>query len=85
LYSKIIVSELGLTHEEKTLKPTAIGGIAGGSKWYVDSQIPFHLIIRICNGILFKFALDVKLKNGRFIYGGDKCNDEKAMKSACKD
>lgn len=34
LYSKIIVSELGLSCQEKTLKPIAIGGIAGGSKWY---------------------------------------------------
>jgi hypothetical protein len=42
-------------------------------------------IFRICNGILFKFALDVPLKGGTYIYGGAEKNDEKAMKSACNE
>jgi hypothetical protein len=32
LYAKIIISELGLPYKEKTIKPTDIGGVAGGQK-----------------------------------------------------
>lgn len=44
LYSKLIISELELDNELKTLKPVFLG-YAGGAKYR-------------CHGILFKFALD---------------------------
>jgi hypothetical protein len=47
LYAKVIISELHVPVEHKTICPTKIGGIAGGDKY-------------ICGGILFKFALDVR-------------------------
>lgn len=44
--------------------------VAGGSKY-------------ICQSILFKFALDVKMEGDYWIYGGKHgSNNEKAMKSA---
>jgi Clustered mitochondria len=36
----------------------------------------------ICQGILFKFAMDVELRPGLWMYGGDRCSNEKAMKAA---
>ncbi|ELR11467.1 uncharacterized protein ACA1_122080 [Acanthamoeba castellanii str. Neff] len=45
-YGKIIISELGLPVEKKTIKPVAAGGQAGGEKYIVQ-------------GIFFKFALDI--------------------------
>ena len=59
-YGKIIISEHCLPLSMKTIKPIDIGGIAGGLKF-------------ICQGILFKFAIDYS-----GIYGGD----ENAMKAA---
>jgi hypothetical protein len=47
LYAKVIISELHVPVDSKTIRPTKIGGIAGGDKY-------------ICGGILFKFALDVR-------------------------
>lgn len=47
LYAKVIISELHVPVEHKTIKPSKMGGIAGGDKY-------------ICGGILFKFALDVR-------------------------
>ena len=44
-YARIIVSELPLPFEHKTIRPSALGGIAGGAKYVVG-------------GIVFKFALD---------------------------
>ena len=44
-YGRIIISENCLPEHEKTIKPTSIGGVAGGRKY-------------ICHGILFKFAVD---------------------------
>eukprot|EP01125_Pyxidicula_operculata_P007329 TRINITY_DN2496_c0_g1_i1.p1 TRINITY_DN2496_c0_g1~~TRINITY_DN2496_c0_g1_i1.p1 ORF type:complete len:2166 (+),score=385.55 TRINITY_DN2496_c0_g1_i1:51-6548(+) len=72
LFGKIIISEAYLPDEMKTLKPLQMGGVAGGEKYIVQ-------------GILFKFALDVKLSNTKWVYGGDDPNDEKAMKSACNE
>eukprot|EP01125_Pyxidicula_operculata_P011795 TRINITY_DN385_c1_g1_i1.p1 TRINITY_DN385_c1_g1~~TRINITY_DN385_c1_g1_i1.p1 ORF type:complete len:1249 (+),score=314.60 TRINITY_DN385_c1_g1_i1:1159-4905(+) len=60
LYAKIIISELYLPDDKKTIKPVQLGGVAGGDKY-------------ICQGILFKFALDLA-----GIYGGD----QNAMKAA---
>ncbi len=44
-YGRVIISELSVPIHYKTIKPTSIGGTAGGEKYIV-------------NGILFKFALD---------------------------
>lgn len=44
-YGRVIISELSVPVLNKTIKPTSIGGAAGGEKYVV-------------NGILFKFALD---------------------------
>ncbi|KNC48096.1 uncharacterized protein AMSG_04326, partial [Thecamonas trahens ATCC 50062] len=44
-YGKVIIAEMGLPDEAKTIKPVAMGGIAGGVKYVV-------------HGILFKFAID---------------------------
>lgn len=44
-YGRVIISELSVPIQNKTIKPTSIGGAAGGEKYIV-------------NGILFKFALD---------------------------
>jgi hypothetical protein len=45
-YGKVIISEINVPVEHKTIKPISIGGQAGGEKY-------------IAQGILFKFALDV--------------------------
>eukprot|EP01125_Pyxidicula_operculata_P017771 TRINITY_DN626_c0_g1_i2.p1 TRINITY_DN626_c0_g1~~TRINITY_DN626_c0_g1_i2.p1 ORF type:complete len:1906 (-),score=451.08 TRINITY_DN626_c0_g1_i2:60-5777(-) len=68
-YGKIIISECFLPDSEKTLKPVSLGGLAGGKKY-------------IFQGILFKFALDVPLNDTVWMYGGNKPNNEKAMKAA---
>ena len=44
-YGKIIISEIFLPEDEKTIKPKEMGGVAGGKKYIVGN-------------ILFKFALD---------------------------
>ena len=59
-YGKIIISEHCLPQDMKTIKPCDIGGVAGGLKF-------------ICQGILFKFAIDYT-----GLYGGD----ENSMKTA---
>jgi hypothetical protein len=82
LYAKVIISELCVPTEHKTIRPVKIGGIAGGSNFRIFSpcagtNLPLcHFFIGdkyICGGILFKFALDT-----RGLYGGD----EYAMKAA---
>jgi hypothetical protein len=47
LYGKIIISELSLPVQRKTIKPVSVGGIAGGEKY-------------VCQNILFKFAVDIE-------------------------
>ena len=43
----------------------------------------FLMLIRyICQNILFKLCWDIKLREGLFMYGGDKPSDEAAMKVA---
>lgn len=49
LYARIIISELYLPTSQKTIKPSSVGGVAGGQKFVVQ-------------GILFKFAVDVELR-----------------------
>ena len=44
-FGRIIISEVFLPHNKKTISPTTIGGIVGGEKYVV-------------HGILFKFAFD---------------------------
>lgn len=44
-YGKIIIQEMCLPDDRKTLRPVSVGGVAGGAKY-------------ISNGILFKFAVD---------------------------
>ena len=46
-YARIIISEVYLPPEKKTVRPLAMGGIVGGDKYVV-------------RGILFKFAVDSK-------------------------
>eukprot|EP01130_Rhizamoeba_saxonica_P012684 TRINITY_DN5380_c0_g1_i2.p1 TRINITY_DN5380_c0_g1~~TRINITY_DN5380_c0_g1_i2.p1 ORF type:complete len:1097 (+),score=195.84 TRINITY_DN5380_c0_g1_i2:566-3856(+) len=67
-YGKTIILERHLPIYRKTIKPTDIGGRAGGEKYNI-------------HGILFKFAMDVKTDNGRYIYGGEKESEYLAMKS----
>jgi len=54
-YGRVIISELSLPDEDKTIKPINIGGVAGGSKY-------------AARGLLFKFAVDVP---PHFLYGSD--------------
>lgn len=49
VYGRIIISEYFLKPDEMTIKPTKLGGIAGGRKY-------------ICQGIIFKFALDTMVQ-----------------------
>lgn len=68
IYGKIIISEY--YQPRKTIPRAQVGGLASGDKY-------------ICEGILFKFILDPKLPNtSYYIYGGDKPDDEHAMKAA---
>lgn len=71
LYAEIIISEICLPQELKTIKSIDVGGIAGGQKF-------------LCHGILFKFALDTQIRNHppQWMYGGSKPDDSKAMKAA---
>lgn len=57
MYGRIIISELGLPGEQKTVKAASVGGVAGGDKFIVED-------------ILFKFSKDVELAPGMWLYGG---------------
>ncbi len=65
---RIIISEMHLPDECKTIKPTSLGGVAGGKKF-------------IHSGILFKFAEDAKLGDGTYLYGGIAPDLSKANKA----
>eukprot|EP00727_Mastigamoeba_balamuthi_P013397 m51a1_g8680 hypothetical protein (1589) ;mRNA; f:172987-179501 len=67
-YAQIIISELGVPDEDKTIKPIRAGGVAGGVK--------FH-----CSNILFKKLVDTELSSGSWMYGGSARDDAKAAKS----
>ena len=73
VYGRIIISERCLPAQQKSIKPVALGGQAGGSKFIVQ-------------GILFKYALDVKIGEGskreKWLYGGKRRDDAAAMKAA---
>lgn len=73
VYGKVIISELFLPDELRSIKVKNIGGVAGGQKYIV-------------NGILFKLAQDSEVAPGRFIYGGSRgANEELAAKAAGHD
>eukprot|EP01127_Copromyxa_protea_P008634 TRINITY_DN1984_c0_g1_i2.p1 TRINITY_DN1984_c0_g1~~TRINITY_DN1984_c0_g1_i2.p1 ORF type:complete len:1938 (+),score=281.60 TRINITY_DN1984_c0_g1_i2:553-5814(+) len=71
-YGRIIISEYFVPDSRKSISPAGVGGIAGGRKY-------------ACQGILFKFSLDMELTPGSWMYGGRQCLDEKAMKAACNE
>eukprot|EP01125_Pyxidicula_operculata_P005438 TRINITY_DN1931_c0_g2_i1.p1 TRINITY_DN1931_c0_g2~~TRINITY_DN1931_c0_g2_i1.p1 ORF type:complete len:2425 (-),score=534.59 TRINITY_DN1931_c0_g2_i1:786-8060(-) len=72
-YGRIIISESFCSDSERKIKPSRnVGGFAGGHKY-------------VCQGILFKFALDVQHRDGKWLYGGDKPSHEKAMKAAANE
>jgi len=54
-YGRIIISEHFLPHDNRTIKPVSVGGIAGGEKYIVQ-------------GILFKFAVENETFG---LYGND--------------
>ena len=69
IYGKIIISEMHLPNEEKTIRPTSIGGIAGGAKY-------------ISHSIFFKFATDQQIGQNLWMYGGSQRDDDAARKAA---
>jgi hypothetical protein len=69
MYGKCIISERHLPPSHKSLKPANLGGVAGGTKYVV------------CN-IVFKFAQDVQLSSGEWLYGGAQEDDVAAHKAA---
>eukprot|EP01133_Synstelium_polycarpum_P016867 gene16867-20055_t len=68
-YATIIINELCLPFEQKSLQPVDMGGFAGGLKYH-------------CQGILFKFAMDSMLNEDCWMYGGPIPRDDFASKSA---
>lgn len=74
-YGKIIISERYLPVTQKTIKPTSLGGIAGGEKY-------------ICQNILYKFAVDTDISDNStpmWMYGGREKSDRLAAKGAAHD
>ena len=73
-YGKIIITEYHLPDDKKTIPPEkSLGGVAGGEKY-------------LCAGIFFKFALDIELSKGKWMYGGENGRfDHGAMKAARND
>lgn len=71
IYGKVIINELNVPDEWKTIKPANVGGVAGGAKYIVQ-------------GILYKFCLDpiVSKKPLVWLYGGERPDDDNAMKAA---
>ncbi|EFA80740.1 hypothetical protein PPL_06326 [Heterostelium album PN500] len=67
-YGKLIIKEMFMPIALRTIKPTKIGGIAGGDKY-------------ICQNILFKFAYDQKI-NDQWLYGGNFPSEYGASKAA---
>ena len=67
-YGELIISEKHVPCLQKTIKPVTIGGVAGGDKYIV-------------NGMLFKFAQDIEIAPGKYLYGGKRRDDHLAQKS----
>ena len=74
LYARIIINEMALPDEHKSILPCNIGGIAGGAKYIV-------------NGILFKFCVDSMIDTNKkiYMYGNLNRRDDLAMKSASQE
>jgi hypothetical protein len=68
-YGRIIISERHLPNIDKTIRPVGVGGVAGGDKY-------------IAQGILFKFAVDTKISDTLWMYGGKTSSDENATRVA---
>jgi hypothetical protein len=68
-YGQVIISERHLPVRDKSIKPVGLGGTAGGAKYVV-------------NELLFKFAEDVPLPDGSFLYGGPAGRDDEAAHKA---
>ena len=72
-YGKIIISEIHLGSNEKTIKPIDAGGIAGGAKY-------------LCHSIFFKLVRDNVIATDAnqqlWMYGGSKRDDYAAIKAA---
>ncbi|KAH3742853.1 Histidine kinase A [Pelomyxa schiedti] len=71
-YAKIIISELCMPREVKTIKPISVGGVAGGQKY-------------LCQNILFKVLVDTLLPSKVYLYGGSSPDQQSAMKSGSHD
>ncbi len=73
MIGKLIITEFFLPVEDRIIKPTKLGGIAGGIKFLV-------------RGIVFKLAVDPFVNETKcFLYGKQRPNDECAMKAAGHD
>jgi hypothetical protein len=57
-YSRLIISEQFLSVHRMTIRPSNVGGTAGGVKY-------------IARGILFKLCNDPYVGGGRYVYGGN--------------
>ncbi|KYQ96957.1 leucine-rich repeat-containing protein (LRR) [Tieghemostelium lacteum] len=68
-YAQIIINELCVPLDQKTIKPIDVGGFAGGLKYH-------------CHNILFKFAMDTMLGKECWMYGGKAPRDDYAAKAA---
>ena len=62
---RLLISEFFLDADQQTLRPSGLGGCAGGRKYLV-------------RGLLFKLCNDVRLADGRWLYGGAECDVESA-------
>jgi hypothetical protein len=72
-FAKQLIDESFRPEFARKIKPDLrFGGIAGGKKYMHHSE----------GTVLFKFAEDVELGNGHWVYGGSARNDRLAMKSA---
>jgi hypothetical protein len=63
--AKKIIEEQKLPLEKRTIRPSNLGGVAGGIKFEV-------------NGILYKLAVDNRLANGNYFWGKEKIPDDLA-------
>jgi hypothetical protein len=68
LYARIIISELCVPAEHKTIPPADVGGVAGGEKFCVQN-------------ILFKKLVDSRITDSVWMYGGPRRSDAHAMKA----
>jgi hypothetical protein len=72
-FAEELIADSLLPEELRTIEPDAkFGGVAGGKKYRQNPE----------GTILFKFAEDVKIKDGSWLYGGQEPNHRLAMKSA---